>query len=165
MWRRIGRAVYQGFAPRAGFPGQAFHLGFRPFLASQTVTGVIPLLLFAIHGPEHLRFYALAFLLFKISIGALLSAWIITRYFPVLLDESGVRARNLWGTACFLEWSDIEAAHPIRWLLFTRYIRLLSSKSRLAIWIPLFLDNQSEFNAKVRKWAPAGNPLREKLEK
>lgn len=128
------------------------------------MTGIIPLALFIVHGPQHLRFYALIFLGFKITLGSMVSALIITRFYPVWIGETGLRARNFWGLARRVEWHDIERVRPIRWLIVTPVLRISSPKLRDAIWLPLFLDKQREFGEEVRQKVPRGNPLREYFE-
>ncbi len=153
------------FLPRGSFAGRAFHLQFAPFAMSQSMTGVIPITLFAIHGPQHLRFYALIFLAFKISIGALSSAFVVSRFFPVIISEEGVRARNFWGMARVMPWEEMVNVAPIRWLIFTYFARISTRSAKSRVWLPLFLAQQSEFEAQVRHFAPEGNPLRRFFER
>ncbi len=164
LLQNIGHEVADTFSPRGGFVGKPFHLRFSNFACAQSMTGIIPLLLFIVHGPEHLRVYALAFLGFKITVGALLSALIITRFYPVWIGENGLRARNFWGLARRLDWNEIQHVRMIRWLIVTPVLRITSPKLRDAIWLPLFLDKQAEFGAEVREKVPRGNPLREYFE-
>lgn len=162
--RKIGREIADTFSPRGGFIGRPFHLRFSSFAGAQSLTGILPLSLFIVHGPEEFRLYALAFLGFKITVGALISALIITRYYPVWIGENGLRARNFWGLARRLEWNEIERVRPIRWLIVTPVLRISGSKLRDSIWLPLFLDKQQEFAQVVRETVPRGNPLREYFE-
>lgn len=162
--RNLWRAIADSFSPRGGFEGDTFRLKFGPFALAQSVSGVLPLTLFAVHGPAHLRLYATLFLAFKISIGALLSAAIVSRFFPILLNERAVRARNFWGLARVVPFEEIASVAPIRWLIFTPMLRISTFKSRNIVWLPLFLVHQGEFEARVREWAPENNPLREFFE-
>lgn len=162
--QNIGREIIDTFSPRGGFVGTPFHLRFSSFACAQSMTGVIPLSLFIVHGPQQFRVYALFFLGFKITLGALISAFIISRFYPVWIGENGLRARNFWGLARRLEWNDIERVTMIRWLIVTPVLRITSPKLRDAIWLPLFLDRQSEFVQEVRQKVPRGNPFREYFE-
>ncbi len=154
------RSALDLFSPRGGFAGRAFHLRFGPFALSQSVTGVVPIALFATHGPAHLRVYALAFLAFKISLGAILTAAIISRFFPVTLSPRGIRARNFWGMARVIMWDEMASVAPIRWLIFTSFARVSTHRAKNWVWLPLFLAQQSEFEAQVLQFAPEENPLR-----
>lgn len=162
--RQIGREIIDTFSPRGGFVGTPFRLRFSSFALAQSMTGVLPLSLFIAHGPEELRLYALGFLGFKITLGALVSAFIISRFYPIWINETGLRARNFWGLARRLDWADIERVRVIRWLIVTPVLRISSPKLRDTIWLPLFLDKQTEFAAQVREIVPRGNPLREYFE-
>ncbi len=159
-WRR----AVESLAPRGAFEGRAFHLRFAPFALAQSVSGVVPLLLFAIYGPTPLRFYAFLVLAFKISAGALVSAAIVARFFPILLNDHALRARNFWGLARVVPFDEIVSVSPIRWLLFTPMLRVSTHQARHIVWVPLFLVQQSEFEARVREWVPADNPLRRYFE-
>lgn len=160
----VAHSVADTLSPRGGFVGTPFHLAFLPFACGQSLTGVIPLTLFIVHGPEHLRFYAALFLGFKVTLGTWVSAFIISRFYPVWIGENGLRARSFWGLARRVEWGDIERVSYIRWLLVTPVLRISSPKLRDAIWLPLFLRRQDEFVALVRERVPRGNPLREYFE-
>ncbi|PQV63779.1 hypothetical protein B1R32_109119 [Abditibacterium utsteinense] len=162
--RNKWRSALNLFSPRGDFAGHAFHLQFTPFALSQSVTGVVPIALLATHGPAHLRVYAFAFLAFKISIGAVLSAAIISRFFPVTINEIGIRARNFWGMARVIPWHEMASVSPIRWLIFTSFARISTHHAKNWVWLPLFLTQQSEFEAQVLRFAPADNPLREFFE-
>lgn len=159
------RSALNLFSPRGDFAGRAFRLRFVPFALSQSVTGVVPIALFATHGPQHLRVYAFAFLAFKISLGAILSAAIISRFFPVTLSKKGIRARNFWGMARVIMWNEMASVSPIRWLIFTSFARVSTHRARNWVWLPLFLSEQSEFEAQVRQFAPQSNPLRKFFER
>ena len=159
------RSIINLFSPRGDFAGRTFRLRFGPFALSQSVTGIIPITLFALHGPEHLRFYALLFLAFKISLGAVLTAAIVSRFFPVTVGETGIRARNFWGMARVITWHEMASVAPIRWLFFTSFARISTHRAKNWVWLPLFLRQQNEFEAQVRKFAPVDNPLREFFEK
>lgn len=154
------RSALDLFSPRGSFAGRAFHLRFVPFALSQSVTGVVPIALFATHGPQHLRIYAVAFLAFKITIGAILTAAIVSQFFPVTLSERGIRARNFWGMARVIQWDEMASIAPIRWLIFTSFARVSTHRAKNWVWLPLFLRRQNEFEAQVQRYAPEGNPLR-----
>ncbi len=164
LLQNIGREITDTLSPRGGFVGRPFRLRFTNFACAQSMTGIVPISLFIAHGPERFFFYALAFLGFKVTLGALSSAFIISRFYPVWISETGLRARNFWGLARRLDFGDIERVTMIRWLLVTPVLRITSPKLRDAIWLPLFLDKQSEFGEEVRQKVPRGNPLREYFE-
>jgi hypothetical protein len=161
----IGRTLYNLFAPHGDFVGQAFHLQFVPFALSQCVSGVVPLILLAMHGPESLRIIALAILAFKISIGAVLTAGIVSRFFPVMVNEKALRARNFWGMARVVPFEEMATVAPIRWLIFTPFARISTHRYKNWVWLPLFLVRQKEFEARYCEVAPVDNPLRRYFER
>jgi hypothetical protein len=150
--------------PRGDFVGRPFHLQFKAFALSQSVTGVIPVTLFLLHGPVSMRLYFLMFLAFKISLGSMTSAGIISRYFPIWINEDAIRARNLWGMARVVPYDDMARVVPIRWLIFTRFAKISTHQYKNWVWLPLFLNGQGEFEKQVCQFAPADNPLRRYFE-
>ena len=164
MLERASRAIYRALAPRGGFVGRAFHLKFGPFALSQTVPGIWPFLVLLWHGPQGWRVWVAALLALKIIGGGVLVAWLVARYFPILVNENGLRARNFWGLAREVSWHEIERVAPIRWLVFTRFARLSTASCKNIVWLPLFLKEQNEFERAIENWAPEGNALRRFLE-
>lgn len=156
----IGPAIYRAVAPRGGFVGRAFRLEFTPFALSQTVPGAWPLLLLLWQGPSHLRFVFALLLALKIIVGGILVAAIVSRCFPVIANENGLRARNFWGQAREVAWDEIVRVAPIRWLIWTRFARISTPTCRNIIWLPLFLREQREFENAVCQWAPRDCALR-----
>lgn len=156
----IGRAINRAVAPRGGFVGRAFRLRFTPFALSQIVPGAWPLLLLLWHGPQQWRFVFALLLSLKIGVGGVLVAAIVARCFPIIANENGLRARNFWGQAREVAWDEIVRVAPIRWLIWTRFVRLSTPTYRNIIWLPLFLCEQQEFESLVRQWAPSDCALR-----
>jgi hypothetical protein len=165
VWRSGKRRLHRSIAPVGGFHWEhAFHLQFWRFAAAQGLPGVVPLSFAAWHSPPQLKAAALGLITVKICIGGLLSAAIVSKYFPIHISEWGLRARNLFGMAREVAWEDIESVDHIRWLIFTRYVRLSTAGKRHIIWLPLFLKDMPGFAASVRELAPEGNPLRSYLD-
>ena len=158
-------AIYRALAPRGGFVGRAFHLRFAPFALSQTVPGAWPLALLLWHGPQEWRLWLTLLLTLKVIGGGVLVAAIVSRFFPILVNERGLRARNFWGLAREIDWPEISAVQPIRWLIWTRFARISTPTCRNIVWLPLFLCEQNEFEANVKQWAPPENPLRALFER
>ena len=161
----ISATIYSAIAPRGGFVGRAFRLRFTPFALSQTVPGAWPLLLLLWQGPSHLRFVFALLLALKIIVGGVLAAAIVSRCFPVIVNENGLRARNFWGQAREVSWDEIVKVAPIRWLIWTRFARLSTPTCRNIIWLPLFLREQRAFESLVKQWAPPACALRAFFEK
>lgn len=161
------RAAWEGtkfvfldtFSRRGGFEGTAYRVQPVPFALSQAANGVIPLLLLILHGPPHLRSFAMAFLGFKISVGSAIIAFIVSRYFPIMINEKELRARNWTGVARRIGWEEIIAVKKIRWLYVAPVLRISTSRERDHILLPLFLENQEDFSARVRAWTLPANPL------
>ncbi len=158
-------AAYRAVAPRGGFDGRAFHLKFAPFAMSQIVPGAGPFALLLWQGPQEWRIWLAFLLALKITGGGVLVAAIISRCFPVIANSRGLRARNFWGQAREIAWADISEVKPIRWLIWTKFARISTPTCRNIVWLPLFLDEQTEFENGIQKWAPSGNKLREFFEK
>ena len=153
-------AVYRAVAPRGGFSGRAFRLKFAPFALSQIVPGAWPFALLLWQGPQEWRFVLASLLALKTVFGGVCMAAIVSRYFPVIANARGLRARNFWGQAREVAWENITEVRPIRWLFWTKFARISTRKRRHVVWLPLFLDEQNEFEAKVKQWAPPENALR-----
>ncbi len=153
-------AVYRAVAPRGGFEGRAFHLRFAPFAMSQIVPGAWPFTLLLWQGPQEWRVWLTFLLALKITGGGVLVAAIVSRYFPVIANQRGLRARNFWGQAREVAWQDIREIKPIRWLIWTKFVRISTPTCRNIVWLPLFLREQNEFEHNVKQWAPPGNALR-----
>ena len=153
-------AIARVLAPRGGFVGRAFHLRFGPFALSQTLPGIWPFLLLLVHGPQGWRVWVALLLALKIMGGGVLVAAIVARFFPVIANPDGLRARNFWGLAREVRWDEITRVTPIRWLIWTRFARLSTARCKNIVWLPLFLREQTEFERAVEQWAPPGNPLR-----
>ena len=156
----MSHAIYRAVAPRGGFAGRAFRLEFTPFALSQIVPGAWPLLLLLWQGPSGLRVVFAALLMLKVAGGGVLVAAIVSRCFPVIANENGLRARNFWGQAREVSWDEIVKVAPIRWLIWTRFARLSTPNCRNIIWLPLFLYQQREFESLVCQWAPPTCALR-----
>ena len=156
----VGHAIYRAIAPRGGFAGRAFRLKFTPFALSQIVPGAWPLLLLLWQGPSGLRVVFAALLALKVAGGGVLVAAIVSRCFPIIVNPSGLRARNFWGQAREVSWDEIVKVAPIRWLIWTRFARLSTPNCRNIIWLPLFLNQQREFENLVKQWAPPTCALR-----
>ncbi|MBW3634866.1 MAG: hypothetical protein KY445_00195, partial [Armatimonadetes bacterium] len=140
-WRR----AVESLAPRGEFEGRAFHLRFAPFALAQGVSGVVPLLLFALHGPAQLRFYAMLILAFKVSVGAMLAAAIVSWCFPIFINQRAIRARNFWGLARVVPFEEIASVSRLQYLFFAPMLRVSTHQTRHIVWVPLFLVHQSEF--------------------
>lgn len=158
-------AVYRAVAPRGGFSGRAFHLRFAPFALSQIVPGAWPFALMLWQGPQEWRVWVACLLALKTVVSGVFVAALVSRCFPVIASARGLRARNFWGQAREVAWHEILEVKPIRWLIWTKFARISTPNCRHIVWLPLFLCEQSEFEAKVQQWAPPGNALRAFFEK
>ena len=157
-------SFYRALAPRGGFAGRAFRLKFAPFALSQIVPGAWPFAILLWQGPQEWRLWIALLLAIKTTGGGVLVAAIISRFFPVIANEKGLRARNFWGQARLVAWAEIVEVTPIRWLFWTKFARLSTPTCRNIVWLPLFLSKQHEFESAVEKWAPKECALREFFE-
>ena len=158
-------AIYRAVAPRGGFSGRAFHLKFGPFALSQIVPGACPFLVMLWQGPQEWRIWVALLMALKLTGGGALVAAIVSRFFPVIANQFGVRARNFWGQAREVAWEEIVEVSPIRWLFWTRFARISTPTCRNIVWLPLFLCEQGEFENAVAQWAPESNALRQFFKK
>ena len=158
-------AIYRAVAPRGGFSGRAFHLRFTPFALSQIVPGIWPFALLFWQGPQEWRVWIALLLTLKTVGSGVCVAALVSRCFPVIASTRGLRARNFWGQAREVAWEEIACVTPIRWLIWTKFARISTPNCRNIVWLPLFLCEQNEFEAKVEQWAPSGNALRAFFEK
>lgn len=161
LWRGACRQMHRSMAPVGGFDWEhAFHLQFWRFALAQGLPGVVPLSFAAWHSPPAVKAAAMSLIAIKICIGGLFSSALVNRYFPIHISSWGLRARNLFGMAREVAWEEIVAVDTIRWMVFTRYVRISTARKRHIIWLPLFLKDMPGFAARVAELAPEGNPLR-----
>ena len=156
--------LVDSFSRRGGYEGREFYIQPIPFALTQCVSGLLPLLLILIHGPTHLQAVILGLFALKITVGTFFAAMIVSRVFPILVGQNGLRGRNLMGEARRVEWHQIKSAKFMLWMGFAPLVRISTFKRANVIWLPLYLDKRAEFEETVRERAPKGNPLREIFE-
>ncbi len=174
LWRWLCQEVWPNFldtfsrrggvSGRPYFEGRAFHVEPFTFAAVQVTSSGVPFLLLMLHSPAHLQGWVLGLFGFKITVGTFLMAIIVSRYQPVVVNERGLRARNLLGEARRLEWSQIRAVRATRWLGIAPMLRISSLSRPNVIWLPLYLKNRANFESYMREVVPHGNVLREFFE-
>jgi hypothetical protein len=169
LWRAwvlgFKRELVDTFSPVAGYPAVGeFHLQFWRFVIAQAFCGLLPFLVAYLLVPRQYHVWVTGALIIKLIFGALASAVIVSRYYPVHVSREGIRARNPAGIACRLRWEEMTRVDPVWWALLARYVRISSARKKDAIWLPLYLKDMKGFAALVREHAPADNPLRRFLE-
>lgn len=84
---------------------------------------------------------------------------IIAHFFPVRANQEELRGRNILGWAVRLKWDEITKVEKINWW-GAPYVRLSSARRKRCLWLPLFLSEQSEFEALARQNTAETHPLR-----
>jgi len=81
-----------------------------------------------------------------------------TKLLTVRLSPPQIRCYNFWGVYRSVAWTDIERAHPSKFLGMP-YVRVWSRGRRTPMWVPLFLTDMQGFRAMVLHQAGSDNPL------
>ena len=90
--------------------------------------------------------------------------WVLTRHAQIEVGEEGIRHETILGRRVFLPWAMIRETKSVN-ILWRYRIALLSRKSALPMWLPLFLAQSAEFAATVDAFAPQNCPLRSLLKR
>lgn len=93
------------------------------------------------------------------AVGAALSLF-VALYFRTSIDEEGISGFDFWGFARKTSWREITAAQPLP-LPGLPFLRVFTTRSRFALWLPLFLADPKGFWAAVDHHAPLGSPVRQ----
>lgn len=94
---------------------------------------------------------------------AVLWNYILTRYFTVVVTDKYLKGCYCWGIYHSISWNSISGVKPI-WILGLKFLRLESTSSGRTLWIPLFLENISEFKREVLKRVGVDSLLKEYLD-
>lgn len=141
---------------------KAFRLRFVPFALSQAVMG-LPWAGAALVAPSSAKSLFLVLGALKVVGGGALAGALIHRFFPVRADKRELRGRTFIGLARRVRWDDIESVQERRWL-FTSFLLVWSRGEKSALWLPLFLCRQREFERCAQTWLLPQHPLRRFLE-
>lgn len=141
---------------------RAFRLRFAPFALSQAVLG-LPWAGAAFLAPSGAKSLFLALGAFKIVGGGAFAGALIHRFFPIRADEHELRGRTFIGLSRRVAWQNIESVRERRWL-FTSFLLISSRGEKSALWLPLFLGEQREFERSIESWLAPDHPLRRFLE-
>ncbi len=135
-----------------------FHLRFVPFALSQASLG-IPWAGAALVAPSNAKSVFLILGALKVIGGGAIAGALIHFFFPVRASASELRGRTFIGLSRRVKWQDIESVRSRRWL-FTSFLLVSSRGEKTALWLPLFLCEQNEFERCVRSWLAPEHPLR-----
>ena len=83
----------------------------------------------------------------------------IVAIFKTKTSTEGIGGYNAWALSKSVHWVDITAIKPFN-LGGLRYVRVYSEDSSRPLWIPLFHQDQTEFEAAVLSLAPENNVIR-----
>jgi hypothetical protein len=86
-------------------------------------------------------------------------------YSRVSVNSRGIKCTNFWGKLHLVEWSTIRGARFYSKLLTPglKFILVSSTKLSQDLWLPLFLNDMSNFEQLVSKYAGTKNPLVKRL--
>jgi hypothetical protein len=86
-------------------------------------------------------------------------------YYRVSVNSRGIKCTNFWGKLHFVEWSTIRGARFYSGFLTSGFKFILVSSTKLSqdLWLPLLLNDMSDFEQLVSKYAGTKNPLVKRL--
>jgi len=86
-------------------------------------------------------------------------------YSRVSVNYRGIKCTKFWGKRHFVEWSTIRGARFYSKVLTPGLKFILVSSTQLSqdLWLPLFLNDMSNFEQLVSKYAGTKNPLVKRL--
>jgi hypothetical protein len=143
----------------------SFRYSFLPVLGWALAIGVPGIVLIALATKGfHVNLLALGLGIVGGTVTGVLLTAAAVAYFKVYVSLHGLRCFDFWGVYHEVAWSEIVAAKPIN-LLGLRFLRVLNTKSRMAIWLPMFLANYHGFREFVCNHVDESNPLVQELEK
>jgi hypothetical protein len=142
-----------------------FYLSFFPMLAGALAIGVPGIVLISlVKDGLRVNLVALALGIAAGTVTGILLTAAAVAYFKIYVSPHGLRCFDFWGVYHEVAWSEIVAAKPIN-LVGLRFLRILNTKSRMAIWLPMFLVNYHGFREFVCNHVDESNPLVQELEK
>ncbi len=161
----LWRSIRDSFSPYGDYPALGnYYLVFWRFALAQLGWSVIPLTIGLFVVPHHLRIWVAIIFSCKVLLGCVLSALVVSKYYPVQVGSEGIRARDLGGMAVRLQWDQIAAVNATICLPQAPYARVSTARKKHAVYLPLFLKEMDGFVNQVVEHAPPGNPLRQFLE-
>ncbi|MEG4589189.1 hypothetical protein QUA54_28815 [Microcoleus sp. MOSTC5] len=86
-------------------------------------------------------------------------------YSRVSVNSRGIKCTNFWGKFYLVEWSTIRGARFYSgfWTSGLKFILISTTKLSKDLWLPLFLNDMSNFEQLVSKYAGTKNPLVKRL--
>ncbi|EAZ91641.1 hypothetical protein [Crocosphaera chwakensis] len=78
--------------------------------------------------------------------------------FAITVKSQGILGYNWVGHYSFVPWDDIKTVEPYRFFCY-KYLRVFFSNSTTPLWIPLFLENQKQFNQVIIERTDKTNSL------
>lgn len=89
---------------------------------------------------------------------SIISAGLLSLFFPVRLTSEGIHAQSIWGLPRFIRWQDIQQAR--RFTFFNlRWLRLYSRADKSVTWVALFQSPSGAFSQEIHKLAPSDSPV------
>lgn len=99
----------------------------------------------------------------KVVGGGAIAGALVHRFFPIRANAGELRGRTFIGLSRRVRWENVESVRSRRWL-FTSFLLLSSRGEKSALWLPLFLCKQREFERRVRSWLAPDHPVRRFIE-
>lgn len=143
-------------------PPTAFHSSVRSVVLCAAPLGVaFGMALILIHDGfvvDWRNWRALVIAILAGIVGVVLQSYVACRLYSVEITRMGIRAYSFWGSRRFIEWEQIDALRPARFLNL-RYLRLYSRHHQSPVWVALFYPNYSDFRRALTERAPSGSPI------
>lgn len=134
-----------------------FKISFFPIFFYSLILAIITFIILVFLDDElNVNLKAVIFALVFCSLGSALLSLILLNYYKITINSTGVKGTNFWGKSKFVQWPNITSAKKIN-LIGLKFVRLYPRDGSLPIWIPLFLNNMSEFEDIIIKLTPEGN--------
>ncbi len=110
----------------------------------------------------NINWHAYVAALSAMAVFSIIVTYAASSYFKSTLTSSGIHGFNFVGKRKYMEWNEVISVKPSN-IGGLRYLRVFSLTSRLAIWLPLNVNNINELIKVVSTLAPEKNALREYL--
>ena len=107
-----------------------------------------------------INWYAYGVSLVSIFITSNILSFIMALYYKTTLNTKEIKGFNFWGKSRIVKWENVSRVKPVNFLGL-KYLRVFSTNTGLAIWVPLFIKNTEKFREVASNLPPMGNAFRE----
>ena len=92
---------------------------------------------------------------------SIIYSWVLALIFPVAFSSDGIYGHSFWGRRRFVRWQDISSVRTFR-LANLQWLRVYAADEKVT-WLALFQSHGIEFRQEIRRLAPQGNPILNRL--